>query len=107
MSDTASISLPMQHFEYAVIVLLKTILSNQEELMATQADLVKQLTAVKDELVKVGAETTNLVKAVADLQAVIANGPAVTPELQAAVDAVAAQAKVVDDLVPDAPAPAP
>jgi len=41
-----------------------------------------------------------LIRALSD--AIIANGPPVTPELQAAVDAVAAQAKVVDDMVPDA-----
>ncbi len=81
------------------------ILEQESHIMATQADLVVQLTAIKDNLVKVGGETTTLLAKIDELQALIANAP-VSPELQAAVDAVAAQAKVVDDLVADAP-PAP
>ena len=70
--------------------------------MATQADLVVQLNAINDNLVKIGTETTKLLTMIADLQTQIATAP-VSAELQAAVDKVAAQAKVVDDLVPDAP----
>ena len=75
--------------------------------MATQAELATQLNSVKDQLVKIGTETTSLLTKIDELKAVIAAGPAIDPELQTAVDAVVAQAKVVDDLVPDAPAPAP
>ena len=75
-----------------------------KQIMATQTEIVQELTAVKATLVKVGTETSTLLKRIADLQAVIDAG-AVTPELEAAAKAVADQAKVVDDLVPDAPTP--
>lgn len=71
-----------------------------DKIMATQADVVAQLKTVNDQLTKIGTETTTLLKKIDDLTAVIAAGT-VSPELQAAVDAVAAQAKVVDDMVPD------
>lgn len=74
--------------------------------MATQQEVVKQVEAVTTELKKIGTETRTLLTKVEELQAIIDAGPAVSPELQAAVDALTAQAKVVDDLVADSP-PAP
>ncbi len=73
--------------------------------MATQAELTAQIKANTDKLVKIGTETSTLLQKITDLTDIIANGP-VTPELQAAVDALTAQAQVVDDMVVDAP-PAP
>src|SRR5439155_18533027 len=73
------------------------------KIMATQTDAAVQLAGIKDDLVKVAAETQGLLDAVAALQAAAASAANVTPELQAAIDAVASQAKTVDDLVPDAP----
>ncbi len=73
-----------------------------EKIMATQTELVAQLTAVNDQLKKIGTETAGLLAKIDELKAVIAAGT-VSPELQAAVDALTAQAKVVDDLVADAP----
>ncbi len=69
--------------------------------MATQAELATQLSGVKDQLVKVGTEIDTLQTKVADLQAAIANAGNVTPELQAAFDALKTQAQVLDDLNPD------
>ncbi len=69
--------------------------------MATQAELVATLNAVNENLKKIGLETGTLLTKIDELKAQVAAGGAVTPELQSAVDAVAAQAKVVDDLVPD------
>ncbi len=74
------------------------------KIMATQADLTKKLTEVNDKLVKIAGETTTLLQLITDLKAQLANAP-VSAELQAAFDKVAAQAQVVDDLVPDAPTP--
>jgi septal ring factor EnvC (AmiA/AmiB activator) len=71
-----------------------------EKIMATQAELTTQVQAIGATLTKIGTETTALLAKIDELNAVIAAGT-VTPELQAAVDAVAAQAHVVDDLVPD------
>ncbi len=93
------------HGDNETLCLLRELKSQGEKIMATQKELADQLNGISDQLVKVGAETTTLIKTVDDLKAVIANGPEVTPELQQAVNKVAAQAKVVDDLVPDAPPP--
>ena len=74
--------------------------------MATVAELTKQINDVTTELAKVQTETTTLLTKIDDLNAIIASGNfPVPPELQAAADALTAQAKVVDDLVPDAPTP--
>lgn len=93
-------------FKYKMFQRQKRIEVLLEKIMATQQELTTKLNAVTDNLKKVGAETTTLLAKVEELKTTIASGT-VTPELQAAVDAVAAQAKVVDDLVPDAPPPAP
>ena len=75
-----------------------------EDVMATQEEIVVTLTAANERLKKVGAETSALLVKIEELKAVVAVGP-VSPALQAAVDAVVAQAGVLDDLVPDAPPP--
>ncbi len=71
-------------------------------IMATQKELAAALDVVNDKLVKIGTETNTLLAAIADLKVQLANAP-VSAELQAAFDKVAAQADVVDALVPDAP----
>lgn len=70
--------------------------------MATQKEVADQLKDVTAKLSKIGTETGTLLTKIEELKAVIEAGGNVTPELQAAVDALAAQAQVVDDLVPDA-----
>mgnify|MGYP001564358728 CR=1 FL=1 len=72
-----------------------------EKIMASVAELTAQVNAATAKLAKIGTETQKLLKDIADLKLIIAQGT-VTPELQAAVDALAAQAGVVDDLVEDA-----
>ncbi len=75
------------------------------KIMATQAELAAQLNDLGAELGKIGAETQSLLDKIEELGKIIAAGGDVTPELQAAFDAVKAQAQAVDDKVPDAPAP--
>ncbi len=84
---------------------LRRLLRKVNVIMATQAQLTAQITALSDQVAKVGAETTKSLQMIADLQALIAAGGTVTPELQTAVDALAAQLKTVDDLIPDPPSP--
>ena len=88
-----------------VLSRLNSLAKQMEKSMATQAELTAQVQAISATLTKIGTETSTLLTKIDELKAVIAAGPPVTPELQAAVDALAAQAKVVDDLVPDAPTP--
>lgn len=77
-------------------------------IMATQSEIATQLNAVQAVLVHVASETTTLLARIEELLALLADGGVVTPELQAAADAVATQAHVVDDLVADpVPPPAP
>lgn len=82
--------------------------------MATQSDLTADLKAVLAQQKKTAGEIAavqegvdTLKTQVADLEAQIAAGGNVTPELMRAVSDVKAQAQVVDDLIPDVPTPAP
>ena len=81
----------------------KRIFKALEKIMATQADAAAQLKAVKEKLDKVAVEENGLQTRIAELIATINAGGSVTPELQAAIDAVVAQAQVLDDITPDAP----
>jgi hypothetical protein len=88
-----------------VVTSLAVLGVNQGKIMATQDEEVLVLEAIRQKIVKIGTETETLLQTVVDLRAEIAAGGQVTPAVQAALDAVVAQAQVVDDLVPDAPAP--
>ena len=83
---------------------LLLILERLEYLMATQAELATSLTAVTDMLTKIGTETQSLLAKIDDLAAALAAAGATTPEVDAALAALQAQAAAVDSLVPDIPA---
>ena len=97
--------------------LLNLINEKVDRIMATQAELAaalnsanSSLTDIGTEVDKIGVETTNLQKNVADLTAALAAGGTTSPEVDAALAALQATAaglatkvKAVDDLVPDAP----
>lgn len=77
----------------------------KELIMASEAEITNLLNAATAQLQKIATESAATLQKVTDLEAVIASlGANVTPELQAAVDALRAQVQLVDDLVPDAPA---
>lgn len=71
--------------------------------MASQAELVDQVTAATATISKIGDETRALLAKIDELLAVIAAGGEASPALSDAVAALVAQAAVVDALVPDAP----
>ena len=71
-------------------------------IMASQTDEAKRVTALTEQVTKIGTESRTLLTRIEELLAVIAAGGEATPELTAAVDALKAQVQVVDDLVPDA-----
>jgi hypothetical protein len=78
----------------------------KELIMATEAEITGLLTAATTQLQKVAVESAATLQKVTDLETIIASmGSNVTPELQAAVDALRAQVQLVDDLVPDAATP--
>ena len=79
----------------------------EKTIMASQAELAAQLKANTEQAAKIGAETQTLLDKIRDLLEQLANQSGVTPELQAAADALKAQLQVVDDLVPDAVTPPP
>jgi len=93
----------------------KQLLRELQKIMATQTEIAAELNAVKEKLVastnkitKIGAETDSLLTKIAALEDTI-NAGTVSPELQAAFDAVKTQADAleataagVDDKVPDA-----
>ena len=67
----------------------------------SQADAAAELMNTNQVLQKVATETQGLIDKIAALEAAAGEATDVSPELQAAIDAVVAQAKTVDDLVPD------
>ena len=73
-----------------------------EQIMTTQNEIATTLDGVTAQIAKIGTETTSLLNRVDDLVAALAAAGNATPEVEAAVAALQAQAQVVDDLVPDA-----
>lgn len=71
-------------------------------LMSTQAQLAADITAVADQVTKIGGETRTLLDKIAELQAAIDAAGSVAPEVTEAMAALQAQVAVVDGLVPDA-----
>lgn len=67
------------------------------KIMSSQAQATQDLKDVKAQLVKIGAETQTLIDKINALPV----PPDTTPEFDAALADVKAQAKVVDDMVPD------
>jgi hypothetical protein len=79
-----------------------------EAIMATQQELVQRVRNIEANVAKIGTETTTLITKVDDLTKQVDAMKDADPALVAAVEAVEAQAKVVDDLVADvAPPPTP
>lgn len=82
--------------------LTKHDLENTEtRIIMKQSEVAAQLRKVADELKKVGTETATLQKKIVDLQTAVENQDNASDELTAAAQAVADQAKIVDDLVAD------
>lgn len=96
---------------------IKSILERVENkidtIMATQSELSADLRAVNAQQLKTAGEIAALqagqdvlTAKIVELQAIIdAGGTGVTQELIDAVAAVKSQAQIVDDLIPDVPAP--
>ncbi len=73
--------------------------------MAEQAQLAAQLTTFKADLTRV---TEEIVRRLTDLKTAVDNADDVSPELQAAADALVASVQSLDDLAPpitDPPTP--
>ena len=86
---------------------LESIMATQAEVTATLAAVLAQQTKTAGEIVTLQASVTALQAMIADLEDQVANAGELSPELIAAVAAVKAKAQEVDDLIPDAPVPAP
>lgn len=71
--------------------------------MATEQEILDDLTSIKDTLVKIGLESSATLDKVAELEALLAAGGSLEA-IAAKVAEVKAQAQLVDELVPDAPA---
>ena len=84
--------------------------TNQERtksMALTNEEAVAALTATNETLVKVSNETDALLREITRLNEALANQPAgsVSPELEAAINAVDTRAKAIDELVADVPQP--
>ncbi len=70
----------------------------KNKIMATQKELAQALSDLKDETVKINAEVTAKLQALADA---LANQGNTTPEVDAALADLQAAVKGVDDLIED------
>lgn len=91
----------------ALTVLIYFHFKQNFQIMANQAELKAQVDALTIKAEKIGTETRTLVTKVEGLLKQLEEQQAVTPELQASVDALQTQLEVVDGLVPDATEPTP
>ena len=80
---------------------LSQVLSKLDQIIMTEAELAQKLTETTAQVQKIGTETQTLIDKVAELTELLANGDEVSPEVQAAMDALSAQVGVVDGLVAD------
>lgn len=87
------------------LLILLFIYLNTKTIMATQAELAAALAEVTATVAKIGTETTATLAKVAELETALANAGTVSPEVQAAFDALKEQVGIVDGLVPDAVPP--
>jgi ABC-type transporter Mla subunit MlaD len=82
-----------QHDEHKIIKLLNQIIMEQSE-------FAQKLNELKDQAAKAKAE---IIKKIEDLGTALDAADDVTPEVQAAFDALKTEVQGVDDIVPDAP----
>lgn len=82
-----------------------TLYRRLRAIMATQAELVVELTAIKGTLDKIGGETADLLTKVDVLTQQLTNAQ-VDPAIMAAVDEIKTKLGNIDALVPDAAPPA-
>lgn len=86
---------------------LITIMATQAEIVAILQDVLAQQKKTSAEITSLQAGVDTLKAKITELEAVIAAGDQASQELVDAVAAVKAQAQVVDDQIPDLPAPTP
>ena len=84
-----------QHFDDENLIIKKL-----NQIIMEQSELAAQLAALKDQTAKAKAE---IVKKIEDLGTALEAADDVTPEVQAAFDALKAEVQGVDDIVADAP----
>ncbi len=98
-----------------ILAALKQHEQNQTErdkqMAISQADLATGLTQFQTQIGKVAQEQSDrfdaLTKTIADLQAVIAAGGTVSPDVENAFTNVKTALQALDDTIPDAPPPPP
>lgn len=76
------------------------IIQQTTKIMSTQAQIVADLQTATTQIAQFGTELTTLNQTVTNLETALAGQPSVTPELQAAVDALKAQVATVAAIVP-------
>lgn len=79
---------------------LKTIITALLRLESMMGAVSEALAGVSDQLAKA---KTEIVGRITDLETQLANGGPLSPEDQAAIDAVKSAAQALDDVIPDAP----
>lgn len=83
-----------------VVHLLKVLVKQGEVIMKSQAELAQQLRDISTTLNQVAVEEDAMQATIVTLNTALANQPAVTDDLQAAADALTAQAATMAAIVP-------
>lgn len=86
-----------------LIIIFITIIKINKKQMATNEELVTGLNDLTTQITKISAETHATLQKVADLEIALANSGNVSPEVDAAFQALKTSVQSVDDLIPDAP----
>ncbi len=79
--------------------------SDVHKILMNQVQLAQELVLLKNQITKIGTETSATLQKAKDLEAIIQAGGEVSQEVKDALAALKAQAQLTDDLVPDASAP--
>lgn len=88
--------------QLGILVAINNLNRKADKIMATQAEDAAALQKVAAQMDKISTEVTALLTLIQQLKDAAANSDTVSPELQSAIDAVAAKAQAIDDLNPDA-----
>lgn len=85
----------------ALMGLVIWLIRKENKIMASQEEASAKLDAISVSLTKIGTESTALLAKISELQSAAQGN--VPDDVMAKINAVAAQAQVVDDQVPDEP----
>lgn len=97
------------HGSHSNLATKQDLKETERKIMLSQAELTAGLLQIKTQVAKVAQEQSTrfdtLTAKIAELQAIIAAGGTIGPEVEAALQEVKTALQALDDTIPDAPTP--